>query len=175
MPNNTQRGVSFLLLVAFGGVVAFLLLSYFANFSHGLLLSKLFPKPPTFAASSAYFCIGAGYVDNVPRQIIRASNDRLYLFASIVQTPGILKAYWNPAGGFPSSGSEFSGTAQVSNGINSTSLDRNMTGATCLRSFDQINSGTTYFTSYEIREGDLTIHKDADLADTIMIAEHGRQ
>ncbi len=80
---------------------------------------------PNFAsaATATSFRVAPGFVDNVPRQIVRADNNKVYLFASVIQTPGILKAYWNPAGGFPDSATDFSGTTQVNNGSQMVSAE----------------------------------------------------
>ena len=108
-----------------------------------VLVSLLFIFPAdSFAATAASFRVAPGYVDNVPRQIVRADNNKLYLFAPVVQNPGVLKAYWNPAGGFPNSAADFSGTAQVSNGSSIVSAEAVYGGGGVIHVFINDMTGT---------------------------------
>lgn len=92
MLNTNQRGISFLLLIAFGGVIVFLLLSYFASYSHSLLLTKIFPKPPTFAATYDYSQITSAEVNSLSGQLAYTQKDILNIITTSLQTP--IKIYW---------------------------------------------------------------------------------
>jgi hypothetical protein len=112
-----------------------------------LFVSGLFFLVMTFpnlasAATATSFRVAPGYVDNVPRQIVRADNNKVYLFASVVQNPGILKAYWNPVGGFPNSAADFSGTTQVNNGSQMVSAEAVYGGGGVIHVFINDMTGT---------------------------------
>jgi len=66
---------------------------------------------PVARAAAAYFPLGLGLTDAVPHQLVRASNDRLYIFVMRGQYSNQLRAYWTDAAGLPNSGSDFSSTA----------------------------------------------------------------
>lgn len=84
-------------------------------------ISSQFVGSTSFAtgvnANGTYFSVGPGFNDNVPRQFIRTSSDRVYLIGSVVGTSTI-KVYWNPSGGYPNATSDFSGSAQQTNSSN---------------------------------------------------------
>ena len=61
--------------------------------------------------------------------------------------------------------------SKLPDGINSTSLGRNMVDKYCFDNFQAMNPGLNYFNPYELWEGDLSIRK----ANGEEIAQHGRQ
>jgi hypothetical protein len=78
---------------------------------------------PTLAAgsggSSTYnftsFPVGPGGSDNIPHQLIRTRDDRVYIFGYQGQRSANLKAYWTTTPGLPSASSSWS-TTQVQEG-----------------------------------------------------------
>src|SRR5574341_1237230 len=81
--------------------------------------------PPTATATAnapTVFSIGTGGADVIPRQIVRTSNDRVYLFAN-QQSSTLLRAYWTTGAGLPNAQSAFNGSASVNVGANVISVD----------------------------------------------------
>ena len=61
----------------------------------------------TAATTQTYFRLGAGFTDVVPHQIVRAADDRLYVFADQADSPRTLHAYWTVQPGLPASATGF--------------------------------------------------------------------
>jgi hypothetical protein len=70
-------------------------------------------QSPIATSVSAYFPVGPGFVDVIPHQIVRANDDRLYLFAAEASSPTTLVADWTASSGLPNGQSNFGGHAQV--------------------------------------------------------------
>ncbi len=68
-------------------------------------------NPP--AAGTTYFSVNAGFTDVIPHQIVRTNSDRLYLFVARQPYTSVVSAYWTTNPGLPGSGSDFSGSQQV--------------------------------------------------------------
>jgi|GEM_PF-1026160 len=82
--------------------------------------------------SNATFSIGQGFNDNVPHQMIRADDDKLYVFAGRVQGGAIIKAYWTNSAGLPSFSADFNGSAQITDANNIISTDISYDGGTII-------------------------------------------
>ncbi len=65
--------------------------------------------PTSGSGGFVSFPIGQGFVDIVPRQIVRGKDDHVYVFAGVVNTTSI-KAYWTSAAGLPTQQSNFTGS-----------------------------------------------------------------
>jgi hypothetical protein len=74
------------------------------------------------AGSPVSFPVGVGGSDVVPRQIVRTSDDRVYLFAN-QQYSTYLRAYWTTAAGLPNAQVDFAGSASVTDSANPISVD----------------------------------------------------
>jgi hypothetical protein len=79
----------------------------------GLPLPSPTPAAPTpTPAPSAYFAVGSGSVDVIPRQLVRTADDRVVLFVSRPYASG-LWAYWTESPGLPDTSAAFGGTASI--------------------------------------------------------------
>src|SRR3972149_5377651 len=79
----------------------------------GLPLPSPTPAATTpTAIPSVSFPVGAGYVDVIPRQLVRTADDRVVLFVSRPYASG-LWAYWTESPGFPDTTGAFCGTAGI--------------------------------------------------------------
>ncbi len=74
------------------------------------------------ATSYVSFPIGAGGSDVVPHQIVRAADDRLYIFVYQSQSSPNLKAYWTPNPGLPTTTTDF---AEITPSVVEGSLNGN--------------------------------------------------
>lgn len=74
-------------------------------------------------AANVFFPVKQGYVDVIPRQIIRTNDDRLYIFAAQAQYSKTLKVYWTNSSGYPNSSGDFSGAATLSDSANIISVE----------------------------------------------------
>jgi hypothetical protein len=98
----------------------------------GLPLPTATPAPPTSTPTagpptptpmaSTYFPVGLGSVDVIPHQIVRTSDDRVFIFAS-QQFSSVIHAYWTGSPGLPNSASAFNGSATVTASGEPISLD----------------------------------------------------
>jgi hypothetical protein len=62
---------------------------------------------PPGQVQMAFFAVGPGSVDVIPHQIVRAQNDRLYIFAGGGDLSTKIYSYWTINPGMPSSTSDF--------------------------------------------------------------------
>ncbi len=78
-----------------------------------------FTSIPTTASTSlpvestTAFAIGLGGADVIPHQIVRANDDRLYVFGCYGDMSSQLNAYWTTSAGLPNSGSDFTGSLEI--------------------------------------------------------------
>ncbi len=63
--------------------------------------------------AARYIKVGAGYVDVIPRQIVRTQDDRVYIFAAQALNSVNVTAYWTTTPGMPASAADFQGSAQL--------------------------------------------------------------
>ena len=87
------------------------------------------------------FAIGEGFEDAIPRQIVRANNDRLYIFAGRKEYTSDIAAYWTTVPGLPSSGADFSGHAIVQDTANPISVEAVYDGNSTIHVLANNNSG----------------------------------
>ena len=75
-------------------------------------LPTLTPTATSTSATSGpvYFKIGPGFADVIPHQVIRTSDDRLYIFGAEANSPTTLAAYWTTMAGLPAQTSDFAGS-----------------------------------------------------------------
>jgi hypothetical protein len=57
--------------------------------------------------------LGPGFADVVPRQLVRAADDRLYAFAGAAPSTAEVRAYWTTSPGLPTAPDAFGGTASL--------------------------------------------------------------
>ncbi len=95
--------------------------------------------PPT-AIPSISFPVGSGSSDVVPRQIVRTSGDRVYIFVS-QQYSTTIRAYWTTAAGLPNVPSAFNGFAIVNVGVNLISVDAVYNGGTIIHVLTNTQGG----------------------------------
>lgn len=103
------------------------------------------PMPTT-----AYFRVGKGFVDNVPRQITRANNDKLYFFAGHAENSNILRVHYTTAAGFPTSVANFVTTQTQTEASNILSVDTAYDGANIIHVFINMQNGTIIDHPYDI-------------------------
>jgi hypothetical protein len=65
------------------------------------------------AIAARYIKVGVGYVDVIPRQIVRTQDDRIYIFAVQALNSVNVTAYWTTTPGMPASAADFRGSAQL--------------------------------------------------------------
>lgn len=70
------------------------------------------PIPTPTSLPSASFAVGSGYVDVIPRQLVRTSDDRVVLFVGRPYASS-LWAYWTESPGLPNTTADFGGTAST--------------------------------------------------------------
>src|SRR3989344_8077489 len=58
------------------------------------------PTVSPVPGTATSFSVGPGFVDVIPRQIVRANDDKLYMFAGGAETP-VVHAYWTTVPGTP--------------------------------------------------------------------------
>jgi hypothetical protein len=100
-------------------------------------------RTATAAASSdspVFFPVGPGASDVVPHQILRTSNDRLYLFTS-QQYSTTIRAYWTSATGLPNSQAAFDRSAAVNAGANPISVEAVGDGGHFVHVLSNLNNG----------------------------------
>ncbi len=90
------------------------------------------------------FAVGPGVADVVPRQIVRASDDRLYLFAGKVSVAAALRSYWSSNPGLPNAGSDFQAGPELSEPGTVISVDTAYDGGTLIHVLDNLGNGTLY-------------------------------
>jgi hypothetical protein len=83
-----------------------------ALFTLGALRSQAVQASPAAQSSAAYFRLSAGRNDVGPRQLVRTSDDRLYVFAVQQEWQQGIVGYWMQAPGLPNSSTDFTGSIQ---------------------------------------------------------------
>ncbi|MBI3241005.1 MAG: hypothetical protein HYZ49_01765 [Chloroflexi bacterium] len=81
------------------------------------------PDESVSALASTSFSIGAGLVDAIPHQIIRASNDKVYAFVAQAQYSSQINGFYTPSAGLPSSGANFSAITPFSDSFNIVTIE----------------------------------------------------
>jgi hypothetical protein len=94
----------------------------------------------TSAGSPVFFPVGPGYSDVVPHQILRANNDRLYLFAAQPHSTTI-RTYWTSAAGLPNSQADFDSSATVTAGADPISVEAVGDGGHFVHVLSNLNNG----------------------------------
>jgi len=110
------------------------------------------PSPTTVSGAPVVFPIGVGESDVVPHQIVRAADDRLYVFAG-EQYSNLIRAYWTSAAGLPTSSSAFSGAAAVSAPAVPISVDAVGDGGQFIHVLANLNNGELRDYPFNINSG----------------------
>jgi hypothetical protein len=69
-----------------------------------------------------YFPVGRGSVDVIPHQVVRTTDDRLFIFAAIPYSTSV-QAYWTTSAGLPNSRAAFGGHVSLETTADPLSLD----------------------------------------------------
>jgi hypothetical protein len=114
------------------------------------LITGLIVAGPALANSSASMRIGPGFVDVIPHQIVRAVDDRAYLFAAQAQYSETLHVFWTSNPGLPSDGSSFDGRAQVTEADNILSVAAAYDGGSTIHVLDNTVAGDLHDHVFDI-------------------------
>jgi hypothetical protein len=99
------------------------------------------PLPTSEPVFPAIFAIGSGGGDTIPHQIVRTSDDRVFIFANKQNSP-IIYAYWTTAPGLPNSAAEFAGSLQANEAAFPLSVDAAYDGAQMIHLLVITNGGS---------------------------------
>jgi hypothetical protein len=97
--------------------------------------SERLGAPVSSASNSAasYFSLAeSGLTEAIPHQLVRADDDRLYIFVAQGQYSSVLRAYWTPEPGLPAGGDDFSSAASVTDSANIVSVEAVYDGDTLI-------------------------------------------
>src|SRR3989344_231575 len=108
------------------------------------------PSPSGPPATSAYFRLSQGFIDNVPRQITRANNDKLYIFAGQAESSNILRVHYTTAAGFPTAIGDFSTTQTQAEAAAIISVDTAYDGGNIIHVFMNLQNGNLIDHPYDI-------------------------
>ena len=106
-----------------------------------LVLVASFLTPISSSASTLYFHVGPGFSDNIVHQLVRADNDRIYIFAGYSQYNSVVQAYWTTTPGLPTS-SSFDGSASFTENANIISTEVVYGGGTNIHVLTNLQNGT---------------------------------
>jgi hypothetical protein len=100
---------------------------------------------PTGTPVPAAFALGSGaergFTDVVPHQVVRAADDRVYVFAGYAQGDGRVVARWTDAPGVPSVGTAFAGSATADAGAAVVMVDAAYDGVRTVHVLAYLRSG----------------------------------
>ncbi|MEK7325091.1 MAG: hypothetical protein AAB217_07525, partial [Chloroflexota bacterium] len=100
----------------------------------------LTPIAAIFAAP-VYFSIGSGLNDVIPHQLVRANNDRLYIFAPRAQYSSEIRGYYTTSAGLPNNSAAFTSITPFSDTSNIFTLDTAYDGANIIHVLWRTRSG----------------------------------
>ncbi|MDB5082249.1 MAG: repeat/fibronectin type domain protein, partial [Chloroflexi bacterium] len=98
------------------------------------------PPGPGNTYTQASFPVGLGGSDNIPHQLVRTRDDRVYIFGYLGQRSPIIKAYWTTGTGLPSSNSSWN-SSQVMEGELAISVDTVYDGESTIHVLMNTNAG----------------------------------
>jgi hypothetical protein len=113
----------------------------------GLLLSAVYAQDDEVKVTS--FTIGTGYADVIPRQIVRTADDRVYVFAGMVQYTTDIVAYWTQTPGLPEDGA-FTGEAVTSVDSDPFSVDAVYDAGTLVHLLVNTRGGKLYDIPFDV-------------------------
>ncbi|MEZ4672498.1 MAG: hypothetical protein R3E39_31740 [Anaerolineae bacterium] len=107
------------------------------------LLTLGITSAPVFSNSGdiTTFPVGPGFVDVIPRQLVRANNDRLYVFAGRQENTTAISAYWTTTPGLPTASTDFSGQATLQDTAAPISVEAVYDGAETIHVLVNNNNG----------------------------------
>lgn len=107
----------------------------------------------TFAQTSGpnntLICLGQGFSDVIPRQIVRANNDRVYVFAAAGQYLTRLVGYASTTA-LPTTSSQFTQIANITESANIISVDTAYNGATFIFVTANLQNGQICVYPFEV-------------------------
>ncbi len=110
-----------------------------------LTLGGVFPSPAVALLHAqttyTYFALGPGGADVIPHQIVRANNDRIYIFTNQEGT-GVVRAYRTINAGLPADASAFAAPVQLIETSNPISLDAVYDGGSYIHVFMNLLNGS---------------------------------
>src|SRR5262249_18685067 len=83
-----------------------------------------------------------GFNDNIVHQVVRADNDRAYIFAGYGQYSSAVQAYWTNTPGLPTSSSSFDGNASFTESANIISTEAVYGGGADIHVLTNLQNGT---------------------------------
>ncbi len=87
------------------------------------------PTPTAIPNSMLAFPVGPGGSDVIPHQIVRAANDRLYMFSLKGDSSATIYTYWTSLTGLPNSAADFASSIQWTDTANIISVEAVYDGA----------------------------------------------
>jgi hypothetical protein len=106
------------------------------------------PNKPTSIAVQAipleFFKLGSGYTDVIPHQIVRTSQDKVYLFAANGVNSSAIQVYWTNDSGIPSSKNDFSGSLTYNATQKPISVEAAYDGGSIIHVLANLVDGTLY-------------------------------
>jgi PKD repeat protein len=98
---------------------------------------------------NVYFSVGAGLVDVIPHQLVRAGTDRLYAFASQPYLTNLV-AYWTAQPGLPAASTDFAQRTQVRLSAVPMSVSPAYDGATNVFVFANLMNGNLIAIPFDV-------------------------
>ena len=91
-----------------------------------------------------FFKLGPGYSDVIPHQIVRTSQDKVYLFAANGVSSTAIQVYWTTQPGVPASKTDFSGSLTYTATANPISVEAAYNGGSIIHVLANLVDGTLY-------------------------------
>ncbi len=98
----------------------------------------------TQAVPLEFFKLGPAYTDVIPHQIVRTSQDKVYLFAANGVNSSAIQVYWTNHPGIPSSKNDFSGSFTYNAAQNPISVEAAYDGSSIIHVLANLVDGTLY-------------------------------
>jgi hypothetical protein len=123
------------------------------------------------ATTLTYFSIGTGGSDLIPHQVVRANNDRLYIFAN-QQSSKIIRVYRTTASGLPASSAAFATPIQLTETSNIISVDSVYDGGNIIHVLVNMQNGSVkdypFDTTTDTFKTATTIASDGGTVSTVL-------
>lgn len=122
------------------------------------------PTPAAQSSTTTSFSIGPGWADVIPHQLVRTADDRLYFFGIKGESSPVLVAHWTTNAGLPSSGSDFSGSTQVTYANNVISVSTVYDGGHIIHVLTNDQNGIIADTPFDTTTNQFKTKKTLDTA-----------
>ncbi len=104
--------------------------------------STFTPTATLEPAAPAAFAVGPGAVDVIPRQIVRASDDRVYLFAIKGNRSDRIESFWSRNPGLPGGTADFQAGPELGEPVIIISVDTAYDGLNTIHVLTNLSNGT---------------------------------